>query len=367
MLAKQEISGREYGALIAGGTLSFGLFAFPRDLAIHAGYGTIYSMVLIYLMTAAGVWAIQRLAIMMPNQTIYEYMPRILGKWLGRAALAVLTVMYIYWLSNVLLRAADTVRVQLLRDTPLVIVQFIFILVGAYLAALGIEALGRLCVVMVTPAVFFTITLYFMAWTNVERIELTPLFEGNWLGIGVGACDAFYIMLGVQLAAVYVAFVRPKDRPTAARQAFTSLTALWSLFLVVLLTTVGSLGIPVVKEMILPGIVAVNLVELSGSLIEKLGLFILVIWTVIVITNIATVTWALSMLAAKTCGMDMAKGKFLLIPLLMTAYWVSSIQPNEEVVEGIVLPIISAVAFIGVLVMPLILLLVAKLRRRSII
>lgn len=179
------------------------------------------------------VWLITALGGLFPRETVFEYAPRLLGPWLGRAA--VLPFLWLYlWIAAIELRLyAEVIITAFLVETPIVVVVLSMGIVAALAAYAGVEVIGRM-VDLLFPLFVLTIFLALLfSLPAADFANLLPVLSRGLIPVLEGvvvpvAMTAQFIVLLVLLPSL----ARPK--------LFTpwALAAVALSFLVLLLTVV---------------------------------------------------------------------------------------------------------------------------------
>lgn len=356
----QRISGLQLGTIMFGQTIAFGLLIFPKDLTDFAEYGAVYALLVGASVAAVSLFVFTRLATAFPDQTVGEYLQVIFGRPFGKVLIFFITLAHTFWLAVTVRLFADLFSAQMLRETPLEVVAFALLLTASYIALHGIETLGRFAVLVVLPSILLVVIIQFSAWINIDLVAAKPLMIDGILPILKGAGMTYYIFMGLQVYLVAATFT---TAPGITRVPFIVLGGLVGLLLLVTITANGVYGVHTVHRLNWPGLAVLRLVLLSGIFIERLGLIILVVWTVLLTTTCAILLWGLSIFSAPMFGFDLGKARYLIFPFAIVSYWTSIVLQNYNQVNNVALPIVSGVALVSALIIPTIMLVIAKVRR----
>lgn len=354
-----RISKIEYAAMVMGQTLAFGLFIFPNDLSSIAGGSSLYAFVFVGVLGTAATWVMNKLVRAFPGQTVGELFPVILGNVLGTSFLFALLLGHLVWLGMVVRVFSDLFATLVLRETPLELILFFMLLGACYTAFMGIETLGRFSVIVMTIVYVTILFVFILAFKEFDPAMAKPLFEGVW-PIVRGGITVFYVLMGIQM--VLVAFAFTDGSRGVTRASYVALWSMWVLLMIILIAVNGVLGMEAAQVLNWPGVLILRLVEIPGTFVERLGLFILLSWTAAVFALCANLLFGLSVTAATTFRLDLGKARYLVIPLAISAYWFAIIPQNHDVIDNIVLPGISYIGLVTTIGVPMLMLLIARLR-----
>ncbi len=114
-----------------------------------------------------------------PGETVIQYLPRLLGRPLGRL-LGLLVLWYFLYLSAILPREfADFIGYSVLPSTPRVVVLTAILTVCAALVRAGCEPLVRTAEVLVPLSVLFNLVLFVLIGKDIEVARILPVLENG--------------------------------------------------------------------------------------------------------------------------------------------------------------------------------------------
>ena len=126
------------------------------------------------------IWLITALGGRFPQETVFEYAPRLLGPIVGRAA--VLPFLWLYlWIAAIELRLyAEVIITAFLVETPIIVVVLSMVIVATLAAAGGIEVIGRV-VDLLSPLFILAIGLsLFFPLLDADFANLLPVLARGW-------------------------------------------------------------------------------------------------------------------------------------------------------------------------------------------
>ncbi len=184
------------------------------------------------------IWLIVSLGQRFPQETVFEYAPRLLGPWLGRAA-AVPFLWLFLWNAALELRLySEVIITAFLVETPLIVVVLSMVIVAAAAAICGVEVIGRLVDLLFPLFALAIILALLMALPDADFANLLPVLSRGWAPVLEGtvipvAMTAQFVVLLVLLPSL----VRPERfTPWALGAVLLSFLALLLVVVMVIAT-----------------------------------------------------------------------------------------------------------------------------------
>ncbi|WP_379971334.1 GerAB/ArcD/ProY family transporter [Ectobacillus sp. sgz5001026] len=117
-----------------------------------------------------------------PNQTLIGYIPKLVGKYIGIPLSFIYVLYFLYIAARVLRDFGDLLITSTLRQTPLLVVNGLMILLISFGIAKGIEGIGRTSeLVFLLISLLGFIGIIVIVFSGIVKIEnLLPFFENGW-------------------------------------------------------------------------------------------------------------------------------------------------------------------------------------------
>ncbi|MBE3575706.1 MAG: GerAB/ArcD/ProY family transporter, partial [Firmicutes bacterium] len=261
-------------AMGAGGTVYLTL---PRVLASLAGEAAWVAALVGWLAALLAIGAPALLAMRFPGQVPGEYLPILLGRWGGKAVLAVFSLFFLLVNVSAIRIFVDVFAAAVLTETPLAVLTTIFLGVLAYALYLGIEALARL-----TQLFFLVIygLFLFVLFTSLYRIDgylLLPVWQNGLGGIARGA----WHVLAYASEAVFLLWLVPLVRqPQRAWKDAAAGILLSGIPVVGFVTvTIGVFSAASAETIAFPTLSLSRLIEL-GRFFQRVEVLSVIVWFV---------------------------------------------------------------------------------------
>lgn len=231
-----------------------------------------------------------------PGQSIVEYLPQVWGKALTAATLLFFTGVLLVQ-SSVRVQSFGREIVFFMFDrTPIEIVILPFVIVCAFGAVQDLGTILRLSQWLLFLSALPMLGLLLLSMINVKLINFYPLWPVNVSGIIKGAIFSWPYYWGYEVLLILMPAI---DRQSTSLVAAIGGSFIFKVILMLLafVTTVGSMTVAGVKNIIYPTLLAVRGIDLPGTFIERLDNYLLLSWipfgyiTIIIWLYIASVIW----------------------------------------------------------------------------
>jgi spore germination protein (amino acid permease) len=261
--------------------VGIGILSLPHDVQAVAKGGAWISVLIggaVIQLTILIMWALCR---RFPNLTLYEFLPKIFGKWIGGFFNFAYITYHILIAMLVLVLFENLISKWIFPLTPRWALLSLLVLSSVYLVIESLRTITRFYV-LATVLVVLIVLIALNAFTVANFTYIFPITEAGWGKIFLGSKKAIVSLLGFESLLVVYPFVEGKaDGKLKAASAANAFTTLLYTFLVFTVLVVFS---PIEITMI-PEPVPYMLKALSYRMVERLDLIFLSIWTVIVATT----------------------------------------------------------------------------------
>ncbi len=356
--ADQDIGKKEIAIITANVVIGVGILTFPRALAKETGSFDGWISVLL----AGGVacligWTLASLAARFPKETFLEYTTKIISKPAAYVLVFVLGMYYMLF-SAFEMRAVGSIAKQFLfTTTPVEMITLAFMLVVQY-AVLGTRAALLRLNMLFLPIVLFVIflvqfyTFRFFEWENFK-----PFFATDVTALVKGAQQVGLSFSGFEIILFYGFLMkRPEEAP---RAVVVGLSIPILLYALIYIFVVGVFSADVTQNLVFPTIELAKEVEVPGGFVERVESLFFTIW-IMTIFNTCALFLDVAMFMFTSIFRRLSKLSCMLIisPII---YFMSMVP--ENLVQFFALgDQITYAGFVLVYLIPLLLLLIAKLR-----
>ncbi|MDP2871830.1 MAG: endospore germination permease [Bacillota bacterium] len=280
-----RISNGQAVLILMGVVLSVTVFILPGPPALLAGSDAYWGPALATIpsipMIALYVLLARRFGMAGP----YEYLPRLLGRPLGKAVSALYVVFFLIIAASVTQTLAIVLGSIVMPLTPLPVFAAVAVLTAAYVAYLGIETFGRLAQLMMPLLLAVLVFITLALLPELDFDNMLPILRHGLMP----SVRAAVIPSAVRSeAALALAFLLPAMRsPGRAFRVGVLATSVLGLLLVInAVTILGLVSAGEAARLTLPALVAARHVRL-GRGIENIEILVIVPWLMALTMKVA--------------------------------------------------------------------------------
>ncbi|NMP23720.1 GerAB/ArcD/ProY family transporter [Sulfobacillus harzensis] len=351
-----HISPLEFGVLVLGSFIGLGIFQFPRELVMDAGPDALYG----YLLECAGAYLALWLLLMVARLHQGASEPQVLRRYLGIFAWPIEMIAVLGHVALAIAVIANfgfVLRTFFLMSMPFWVAETPLLGTALFAVWYGMAPMARLMELVILPTMGLSILIGIMLFPQGQyAFSMIPSTEIMIPRILSGAYHQAYIFVGIEAAPLMYPYLRPQNRKEGERAAHllflgAFVAFLWGFFLIISAT-----GPDFLITLQWPGISALRLVSISGLIVNKIGLLVVVLWGLFVLAFIAIRLWAVvhySMAAIQRTGMTtyriVACAAMLLIGLL--AQRITNIAQLTHIFQSYLLPFYIGYLFLIPLIM----------------
>ncbi|MFB5192604.1 GerAB/ArcD/ProY family transporter [Alicyclobacillus fastidiosus] len=355
------VTGIEAAAILISTIIGVGVLALPRFAVEGANTGAPLVTILGILMAFIGLWLITRLGMRFPSQSIIEYSERIIGKWLARCG-SVLIVLFFAVLTSLGAREfGEVVVTAVLPRTPVNVTTIVMLLLAAICTRTNMTtfAYAHLFYLpfLLGPALFI------LAFTtkNANFLNVQPLIgnEPSMMGMVMGALTVCALFQGSFIMTFVIPAMRSPSR--AMTSSFWALIISGGMYLVTVVATLAVFGSEEIKLLLWPTLELAKTTMMPGEVLERLDAVFLALWVTAVFTTLYS-TYSLTVRAIKDLFhlRDHSMLAFFILPFV---FLIAMLPPNIVQLYRVI-EIAGRVGMVLTVVYPLILLVVAKIRKQ---
>ncbi|MZQ81334.1 endospore germination permease [Paenibacillus sp. 5J-6] len=186
-----------------------------------------------------------KLSLLYPEETFVTYVPRIVGKWLGKTIVFAYLLLWIVHAGFILRQYADFVHMTLFSATPLWVLVVCMVLVVIYAVHGGLHIVGR-CSELIGPFLLLSIVLIMLlSIPNLRPSRLLPLLptEG-WIAVFKGGESPASFLSESFLTVMLVAFLADKKKALSS--------SLWGVGVTCIVLMYGVLNVLMILDNTVP-------------------------------------------------------------------------------------------------------------------
>ncbi|SFI72682.1 spore germination protein (amino acid permease) [Thermoflavimicrobium dichotomicum] len=278
---KSRITQGQLMFLILQIQVGVGILSLPyRVQAVAKGGGWISTLIagIVAQVLILILWAICR---RYPSDTLFTFLPKIAGKFFGKLLGFGYIFHFLFIAGIILILFTDIVGKWILMDTPRWALLLLMIATGVYLAKESIRVIARLFV-SVSFFIIVMVLLTMAGYTNVNFTYLFPITEAGWPNILKGSSEVLISLVGFEVLLVAYPYVEGNSagKLKAASLANMLTTLFYAFEVFTCLIIFSPAEFPLISEPLM-----YMLRSFSIQIVERIDLFFLSIWVIIVATS----------------------------------------------------------------------------------
>jgi len=353
------VSPYQIAMIIIMTVISVGVFSIASDAANAAGPD---GWLMVAFAGAVNILAVLVIVILnsrFPGKTFAEYSQVILGTILGRLLTMMFTIYLIFATAYVVRSFTEVIKMFVLFRTPTEIIMLSLILVCTYIVRSGVECVARINE-LIFPILFIPF-LILMAFglPSADFSNLRPFLQASPVRM-LSAMPALAInYAGIELALFYIGFMENPKK--AYKPAIAAVLFITFFLTIVTALCIAAFGQNMTAYFLWPLMSYIRLISMPGLFVEHLQGIMLSLWMLSVFTNIVSVYFVMSYSISKIAGTK--EQKQYVLPLAMVIYYFA-LQPDSLVSHyELAKAVLPYFIILFLYVVPVILLLIAKLRK----
>ena len=265
-----------------------------------------------------------------PNQNLISIYLHGIGK--GGSALFLLpAALYVFILTIITIRAnAEIINIILLSKTPIWSIMALLIIIAAYLAAQGVEAIFRTGVLLTFLFLPLVLCVLLFSFQNVDWHYIFPLIDVQFSFISdINFLKSFFAFSGGLL---FLGFVQPHLH-YQRKNVLLAAIFLIPFFLLSVYIPLLTFGRATASTFFLPFVIALDAVNINWLMFDRVTLFFLMSLITFIILYLSLVIW--KMVKIVNVYIPLKNSVYLLVVLSAMIYVICLLIPNWEDVETI--------------------------------
>ncbi|TKD72141.1 GerAB/ArcD/ProY family transporter [Pseudalkalibacillus hwajinpoensis] len=267
--------------------IGVGIVTLPRQTALIVGQpnmwvSVIFGAIIAFLNALLIFMLIKRY----PKQTLFDFAPEVIGKWIGKL-FSLVFVAYAISISAFIIRTmSEIVNYYLLDRTPKVVVLAVLILSCMYLVSCGLTNIVMFFQLYfpIILAMFFLLTI--LSIKSIEPTNLRPIFVNDGFALLKGTNTTFFSFVGYELIMVLSGYQSFTKWRSMTKILGISLGAVCIIYVLFFILNIGILSIGELKVITFPTIEMAKTIEYQGFFFERFELLFLFGWIITIFTTL---------------------------------------------------------------------------------
>lgn len=354
----QKISLRQVQILLILDMFGTAVITLPRRTAEYAaqdGWVIVIAMALLMILYA---FILVSLCNMFKNETIVEFGKRLLPKFIYYIVILGLIVKIVIGTAMELRAFSEIVNQMLLQNTPVQVIIITLLLTASLVARKGFETRARLAEILIVLMFIplFVILLVLILHPSFEN--LMPILKTPPKDIIRGIGELGFSFHGLEFLLLLYPFLSNKENNK--KSILEAITILGIAMVFITIITIERFGAKDVKHQIWPVLELMQSFDLPGSFMERQDAFVISFWILSVFMLVSAGLHFTSIILAR---MSKATESFhFVLPLIPIIYIIALLPHNIAQTYSIMDWFERYFGIAYLLVIPLVLILIAKLK-----
>ncbi len=354
-----KISIRQLQALLILDIFGTGVIVLPRRVTQYANQdgwilvllATILALILIYIMTS--------LATMFPNKDFLEFTSIIISKPVAIIISLGFIIKLILGTCLELRFFSEVVKQTMLYNTPFGVVCLIILLVSGYAAAKGYETRGRLAEILIFVVFVPLIIVFVIAAAGVDFTNIMPILKTPPESLLKGTFFTLASFNGIELVMLAIPYTNNKKK--IKKNIIYSILFTGIFMTAMTIITICRFGYAETKLQMWPIISMTDTINIPGSFLERQEALIMSFWIISVFAIVNAGLFFSSLLAKSI--IKKGKHSYYIIIFIILCFLMLFVPSDINQVYDFINLMFVTFGVTYMIVIPIVLLIIAKLRR----
>lgn len=274
---KSKISVFQFGVFLVAITLGTQFVSLPTQLVPKAEQYAWVSVIVGGILFFTAAWIMLKLAAIYPSCDFTEYLPQLLGKWLGLSVIGILLLwdFILIWIGQ---SHFSKVLVFFMFDrTPPDVILMSMLAVMVYCVLQDLGTIVRVAQFTFVVSIVMINVIWSTGIFNFQPENLLPLRMDKPISVLQAALSTWPTYSGYEIILLLYPLVH-QTRHKIAKVVAASFLFETLICVIIVVMTIGVLSVDTIKAESYPTMIVVRSVELPGTFIERLENYFLIAW-----------------------------------------------------------------------------------------
>lgn len=340
--------------------VGFGIINIPKNMVEAGGTGGWMPVAILTVVFMVNIYIVSYLGYTYHGKTLMEYSEKLIGKLFTRIISIIYSIYFFMFFTFITRIYAESVKMTMLPRTPSWVITFVFFLLLYYSLSKGLSVIARVCEIYGFINIVGNIFMSIIIFTQGEIINIRPLFVGEDLMMYLsGTSKVIFAFFGVEML-LMIPF--SKERNSKVLKYAPAIVVITGAMYILIGESAISVGGPELVTLYKASVF--NIIRgLDVSYLEIFrrldGLYVFV-WSLNIICSLSL--WGYGVQQCICKGMNMKESKLVTMLIAIAAYIIAQIPESTNDVEKL-LEYNGYLGYIASLALPLILLIITKVRK----
>lgn len=262
------------------------LINLPKDVIKYAKNDAWISIIILTIFSFIGAYVFYSISIKYPKLNFAEINTKVLGNFLGRVCIIIMTVYYFIFIGLSIRLFQESIEAFLLDRTPKIVVISMFVFTCAYCVIKGIKTTSILFDILFPGVLVIVVGILLLTYKNADFKNIMPIMHNGFKPVIRGSIEGIDTVLSCSI----ICYIMPyfEDAKKTKKWIFIAVgIAMFIYFLLVLMSLAG-FGVIEVEYLNFPAIALAKTIELKVEIFERTESFFMAAWIPNAITSIIT-------------------------------------------------------------------------------
>ncbi|CAM4012931.1 GerAB/ArcD/ProY family transporter [Lederbergia lenta] len=362
MTQLREITLVQTTTILISTIIGVGVLRLPLIAVRAADTGAPFITFLAVIISFIGLWAITKLGIQFPNQSIIHYSEKILGKWLGRLYGWMIIIFFLALTGFTSREFGAVVVTAVLKETPLEVTVIVMLFLAAIFTRDNINTFAYIHNFYVPIILVPVLIIVAVSLKNADPLYLQPIFVSESTGMLLnGTLTIAALFQGAFIMTIIIPFMQKPKK--AMKATIWGIFISGALYIMIVIATLAVFGPEEMKKTMWPTLELARATSLPGNILQRLDVVFLAVWVTAVFTTIFS-SYMFSVQALKQIFrlQDHKLFSYFLLPIV----FVIAMLPENTLQMYQIIGFVGKIGLLITIVSPFLLLIIAKLRKLTV-
>ena len=347
-------------ALIVSAMIGIGIMSLPSSLVSEMGNDGWIAIVLGGLLMLPMAAIIIQIFKINPDKDFFQIGKETLGTIVFTICELILAAYFIVFASYLVRNLAELIKAFLLPTTPLEIVMLAFIVATSYIACYEIDVIVRASYFIYPIILAFVTILALMAIPQADFTNVLPVFQTEISALPKGIRSAFFSYTGFELIIFAIPYVKEKEK--ILKSCFIGIGLVTFIYFTMFIMVVVQFSTRQIERLNFPVIQISKQLDLPGYFLENLDGLVMALWVAVVFATMAPVYFGAGKIFSKV--FKSKSHKYFIWALIPVIYQVALMPDNFVEIQTTFASILDILAFISIVIIPVLILSVGYIRKK---
>lgn len=360
MNKQPKVSIIQLRALIVTSIIGIETMSLPNTLVTEMGNdGWIAIVISGFMMLVLAAVIIQIFKIN-PDKDFFQIGKETLGVIVFTICKLIFVVYFIVFASYIVRNLAELIKAFLLPTTPLEIVMLVFIIATSYISCYEIDVIVRSAYFIYPITLAFIIIIVLIAVSKADFSNVLPVFQTELSTLPNGIKGAFFSFTGFELIIFAIPYVKEKEK--ILKSCFIGIGIVTLVYLAMFFMVVVQFSSKQIQRLNFPVIQIAKQIDLPGYFLENLDGLIMALWVIVVFATMAPVYFGAGKIFSNI--FKTKSHKYFIWVLIPIIYQVALMPDNFLEIQTKLAKILDILAFISIVIIPVLILSVGYIRKK---